>query len=245
VLGEYASHTITETILAKPYATIPNDVARLKDVRFVTTTEVDKGRRIAEGRIKEITGETTITARFLHGEYFEFPPTFKLFLSTNHKPVISDMGHGMWRRVILLPFEVTIPESEIDRRLGSKLALETSGILNWLIEGCTRWRKRGKLEKPDCVKKAICDYQDEMDGIAGFLSESCVKTPGGMVSFKELYNAYLSWCQSEGTIPVTKRGFGLKLASLGYEKDDCLPGSNLAVLNLQMKDAFSSPDKLI
>ena len=81
-----------------------NDVARLRGTRFVTTTEVEQGRRLSETLIKKITGNDELTARFLYGEFFNFMPTFKIFMATNHKPVIKGTDHGIWRRIKLIPF---------------------------------------------------------------------------------------------------------------------------------------------
>jgi len=106
LLGDYAIATPTETFMARKGEQIGNDLARLKGTRFVTTTETEQGKKIAEPLIKQITGNDRITARFLYGEYFNFQPTFKVFMATNHKPAIRGADHGIWRRIKLIPFTV-------------------------------------------------------------------------------------------------------------------------------------------
>jgi putative DNA primase/helicase len=97
LLGDYALATPTESFMKKNGDQNTNDIARLRGARFVTTTEAEQGRRLSEPLIKKITGNDQMTARFLYGEYFNFTPTFKIFMATNHKPVIKGTDHGIWR----------------------------------------------------------------------------------------------------------------------------------------------------
>jgi putative DNA primase/helicase len=96
LLGDYATATPTETFMRKNGDQYTNDIARLRGTRFVTTTEAEQGRRLSEPLIKKITGNDMMTARFLYGEFFNFTPTFKIFMATNHKPVIKGTDHGIW-----------------------------------------------------------------------------------------------------------------------------------------------------
>jgi len=122
IMGTYARHTPTETLLARNKGSeIPTDVARLDGPRFVTASEVDRGQRLAESLVKALTGRDTVAARFLYGEYFDFVPQFKLFLSTNNKPVIRGVDNAIWRRIMFIPFVVQIPEEEQDKELPEKL----------------------------------------------------------------------------------------------------------------------------
>ena len=173
VLGDYATATPTETFMKKSTDPSTNDIAQLRGTRFVTTTEVDQGRRLSEPLIKKITGNDQMTVRFLYGEYFNFTPTFKIFMATNHKPIIKGTDHGIWRRIKLIPFTVRIQEEQQDKHLEQKLKEEASGILNWLLEGTERWRKEG-LKAPAIVLSATDEYRGEMDVIGKFLEEYCV-----------------------------------------------------------------------
>ncbi len=114
-LGEYAMRTPTEMLLARRSDGVPNDVARLKGARFVSASETEEGRRLAESRIKDLTGQDTITARFMKAEWFDFAPTHKLWLSTNHKPEIRGTDAAIWRRIRLVPWTVSIPPAEQDK----------------------------------------------------------------------------------------------------------------------------------
>ena len=150
-------------------------MARLAGARLVCAVETEDGKRFAESLVKALTGGDTITARFLHCEYFEFVPQFKLWLATNHKPTIRGDDHAIWRRIRLIPFGVTIPEAEQDGDLGAKLAEERAGILKWAIEGCLAWQRDG-LQTPEPVRAATADYRADMDRLGQWIEERCVIT---------------------------------------------------------------------
>ena len=152
ILGNYAQQTPTETLLLRGNggSGIPNDLARLRGARLVCATEIEDGHRLAESLVKQLTGGDTITARFLHREFFEFRPQFKLWIATNHKPMIRGTDYAIWRRIRLVPFEVQIPPEERDAELPAKLAAESTGILAWAVEGCLQWQKKG-LDAPEAV----------------------------------------------------------------------------------------------
>ena len=146
ILGEYAMSTQTETFMRKNGNNLSNDIARLRGARFVTTVEAEEGRRLSEPLIKQVTGQDVMTARFLYGEYFDFLPTFKIFMATNHKPVIRGTDVGIWRRIKLIPFTETIPYEERNPDLMKILLREKAGILNWMIEGALQKERLGEPE---------------------------------------------------------------------------------------------------
>ena len=215
MLGEYAKQTPTETLLVKRKGAIPNDVARLKGARFVTASEAESEQRFAESLIKQMTGGDTLSARFLHQEWFDFKPTHKIYLGTNHKPVIRGTDHAIWRRIKLVPFEITIPENERDLQLADKLKTELPGILSWAVKGCLEWQQHG-LGTPDEVKLATEDYRNEMDILSEFIRDCCSEGNLLEVKTKDFYEAYCNWCERNGDRPLPKRTVGLKLKERGF-----------------------------
>jgi putative DNA primase/helicase len=211
----YAAGTPTDTIMIKRFESgIPNDVARLKGARFVSINEVEKGRRMAESKVKQMTGGDRLTARFMRGEYFDFYPEFKLWLRANHKPIISGTDNAMWRRIRFIPFEVAIPENEQNPFLQKELTSEYNGILAWIVQGCLDWQKM-RLQPPEKVTRATADYRDDQDVIGSFLKE---KTEAGeYVYSKILYMTYTNWCEGNGDRPITQRSFSQALTEKGYE----------------------------
>jgi putative DNA primase/helicase len=217
LLGDYAARTPAETLLARRDNAIPNDVAKLKGARFVSASETDEGRRLAEAQIKDLTGGDTISARFMRAEWFDFKPECKLWLSTNHKPVVRGTDRAIWDRLKLIPFDVRIPENEQDRKLLSKLKAELPGILAWAVRGCLEWQKEG-LGVPEEVRNATGAYQSEMDVLAGFIADACVLTASAQASATSLYQSYKRWCDDNGEKWSNQRVFGSSLAERGFEK---------------------------
>lgn len=193
ILGDYAVASPAETFLVKRDGAIPCDVARLHKSRLVTATELEGGKRLAEAFIKGATGGDLLTARFLHAEWFSFAPTFVPILVFNRKPRITGRDRALWRRVLLVPFGVTIPEAEQDRHLAERLITdEGPGILTWLVQGGLAWQRDG-LRVPDEVRTATREYRHEEDVLAPFLVETCILEAEARIGVGELYGAYARW----------------------------------------------------
>lgn len=208
ILGDYSVNIQPETIMVRNQnSTANSDIARLKGARFVTGVEPNEGVRLNEGLLKQLTGDDIVTARKLFCEEFEFKPEFKLWMSTNHKPIIRGTDTGIWRRIHLIPFTVQIPENKVDKKLKDKLLKEAEGIFSWCIEGLKQYQKEG-LQKPQAVRQALDDYRQEMDTISRFLDECTVPAPCKSIKASELYQVYTSWCDHNGEYKLTGTKFG-------------------------------------
>lgn len=211
VVGDYACNSSPDVLMIQRGSRGPeNDVARLRGARLVTASESGETRRLDEERVKRLTGGDTYTARFLHKEYFEFRPQFKLWLAANNRPEIKETGNAIWRRVRLIPFEVTIPPEEVDPDLPVKLRQEAPGILRWAVDGCLDWQQGG-LRPPEKVTDATAEYRSEQDAIGRFVDEECTILPSLRVKTGVLYERYVSWCQRSGEAALNKRDFGGRL----------------------------------
>jgi putative DNA primase/helicase len=217
-LGDYATHTPAETLVSSRSGGIPNDVARLKGARFVTASESEENRRLAEAKVKALTGGDMITARFMKAEWFEFKPTFTLWLWTNHKPIIGGQDDGIWRRIRLIPFDAKIPDEKRDGHLLEKLRSVLPAVLAWAIDGCLEYQKRG-LGAPLGVTDATKTYQRESDVFGEFLDERCVEKPGLFATSEGLYTAYREWSKAAGEDAITKTAFGKKLTERGFSRE--------------------------
>jgi len=216
VLGDYARNTDVETLLIKKYQGVGNDVAALKGARFVSAAEVEKGRRLAESKVKQLTGRDTVTARFLFGENFDFKPEFKLWLSTNNKPVIQGTDDAIWDRLRLIPFTQRFEGAKADPKLPDKLRGELAGVFAWMVEGCLEWQEHG-LEEPQTVTEATKQYRAEMDTLAAFIEDRCVLRPGAVAPATPLYKQYQMWCDDAGERPETQKMFGMRLSERGFD----------------------------
>lgn len=212
ILGEYATNIQPESIMMKAVSSTANtDIARLKGARLVTSVEPNEGMRLNEGLLKQLTGDDVVTARKLYGDEFEYRPEFKLWMATNHKPTIRGTDIGIWRRIHLIPFTVTIPEDKIDKNLGEKLNEELPDILAWMMEGYRLWKSEG-LNKPKVILDAIKEYRNEMDVISAFLDSDRVME-GGEIKASQLYAIYVKWASEGNEYKVSQRKFGSELTS--------------------------------
>lgn len=196
----------------------PTELARLHRKRLVTASETEQGQHLNVSLVKRLTGGDTITARFMHKDFFQFAPTHKIVVCTNEKPRIVNSGHGMWRRVALLPFRVKFWKPELgevgpdhlraDKTLPVRLRVELPGILNWLVAGCLEWQRDG-LNPPDDIRVATGEYREQQNAIGAFLVEFCELTnrAGAETAIKDLYASYLRWCESNNDRPLGKITF--------------------------------------
>lgn len=216
IMGTYGRAASMDMFLAKKQDGIPNDLAALSGARFVTGVESEENRRLAEAKIKQITGGDTVAARFLHKEFFEFVPQFKIWLATNFRPVIRGTDEGIWRRLRLIPFTVYIPDGKKDERLRDKLVSEASGILNWMLAGLEEYRIGGLME-PDDVKAATEEYRAAEDWLQRFLDSETVETEGGVCQARKLYTRYKQWAEDAKEYCLSERRFADAMQDRGLK----------------------------
>jgi putative DNA primase/helicase len=238
ILGDYGQQMPSSTLLSKPGGAdgIPNDVARLKGVRFAAAVETEQGRRLDEELVKRLTGGDKLTARFLRAEFFEFTAECKLWVATNHKPTVSGTDEGIWSRMRLVPFTVTIPPAERDKGLADKLAAEAPGILAWAVAGCLAWQQRG-LHEPAAVLDATADYRAEQDTLGEFIQQCCQTGRNCYAHAGELLAAYQDF---SGDRRISQRLFGMKLRERGYDSTRMGHSNRHAWIGLGLR----SPDGL-
>ncbi len=218
LLGEYHVKAEAKTLLAQKHEGVRNDIAALKGARVVTASEIGEGMVLNESLVKELTGGDIIRARFLYQEAFEFLPQFKIFLATNKRPEIRGVDEGIWSRIRLIPFNVTIPEASRDPLLADKLRAELPGILNWALAGLRVWQEGG-LHPPQAVRGATEQYRQEMNVVAQFLSECTFENAGGSVEASVLYECWREWQHDENQHYLTQRQFGTRMTEMGYKRE--------------------------
>lgn len=213
MFGNYSTNIQPQTIMVKQQSGGANsDIARLDGARLVTTTEPNEGSRLDEGLVKQLTGGDRVTARFLYGSEFDFEPELKLWMATNHKPVIRGTDDGIWRRMAIVPFTVQIPAEKVDKQLKNKLKRELTAILNWAVEGYQLWKIRG-LDEPKVIVDQRKEYQTEMDSIEAFIEECCIRQEGHSVQSKIIYQAYRDWASANGQYMMSSTKFGREMGN--------------------------------
>ena len=220
VAGDYGETVPIETFLSegrgRGAGQATPDLAILPGVRFLRTSEPDRGAKLAESLIKLVTGGEPIQARHLNRDYFRFTPQFKLTMSGNYRPEIRGNDEGIWRRVLLVPWTVTVPVEDVDRELPAKLAAEASGILNWLLDGLRDWLDNGLITPGDVVD-ATAEYRQESDPLGRFLTACTASAQGERVQSSELHRLFLAWAKANGEREWSATGFGRAMREAGYK----------------------------
>lgn len=223
LLGDYAVAVSPDLIMMRRHGGIPNDVARLRGVRAALMNETSQGSRFDEAKLKDLTGGDTLTARFLHQEFFDFRPTHRILIRGNHKPAIAGNDEGIWRRLRLVPFTVQIPAEEQDRNLLRKLEAELPGILNWALAGCLEWQRDG-LKPPAIILEAVRQYREESDSLGRFIGECCEVGKLNEVKSSAFFSRYQQFCETAAErwlaskdLPgeMERRGFQWKRTNTG------------------------------
>jgi P4 family phage/plasmid primase-like protien len=220
LLGEdYARRSSFDTFRLGGHGETRNDLAALKGKRLITVSESSEDAPLDEAVIKDVTGNEAIAARFLYHEFFEFVPEFKITLSTNHKPNVYGQDYAIWRRLCLVPFEVTIPEGEREADIHKRLLRdESAGILNWALAGL-REQQETTLNPPTKVQAATQDYRAEQDIVGQFLEERCEVGVGFEEQSQEVHTAYSQWAEDAGYRPFALRRFNARLVAKGFKDE--------------------------
>ena len=231
VLGDYAATAAPGLLVGNGKDRHPTEIADLFGRRMVTAHETGEGGQLKEDMVKQLTGGDKVKARFMRADFFEFDPTHKLQLLTNHKPAIKGQDNGIWRRVLLMPYlarfavaeEVAAGRAHFvrDTSIMDKLRKERAGVLTWLVRGAMAWVQEG-LQPPDVVLAASRDYQTEQDRIGQFVAECCELGLGSSEPLADgmnggLYQAYRGWCNEGGVFALSKTRFVQEL-------ERCIPG---------------------
>jgi putative DNA primase/helicase len=235
ILGEHATVADVGTFLASSHERHPTDIAKLHGARLVVAQETENGRRWNESKLKSLTGGDKMTARFMRQDFFDFVPTFKLFIVGNHKPRLVSVDEAMRRRLLFVPFTVQIPPHERDPDLAHKLEAEWPAILRWCVDGCLEWQRSG-LKPPAIIAAATDNYFNEQDTTGQWLDD-CINTEAGALSVTptaDLFSSWKRWCEDQGLDPGSQRTFSITLAERGHQKVKRNYGS--AFVGLAVKD---------
>jgi len=222
-LGPYYSMKAPpDLLMVKSHDTHPTERADLCGRRMVLCIEANDGRRLDEGLVKEMTGGDRIRARAMRQDFFEFRATHKIWLAANHKPQIRGTDNGIWRRIKLIPFEVTFSDEQQDKQLPHKLKAELPGILRWAVEGALAWRRQG-LNEPERVRMATAEYREQEDVLGAFLASCCEVDDHAETAATALFEAYKEFT---GDQRVTQTKFGRAVRERGFDNMKATSGAS-------------------
>jgi putative DNA primase/helicase len=212
--GQYAGTAAPGLLIAQHGNEHPTAMADLQGRRLVIASETGEGGRLAEDQVKQLTGGDKISARRMRQDFYEFSPTHQIVLQTNHRPRVNGVDEGIWRRLRLVPFTVTIPAEERDPYLPAKLRAELPGILAWAYRGLRKYLAEG-FREPAAVKAATAEYRDASDVIGQFFADCCELHPSAVTASSLLFAAYSAWCRENNERPATAKAFGQRLQDRG------------------------------
>lgn len=235
LLGEVAVTLPAESFIGegKQGGSANPDMARLYGRRLLRVKELPEGEDLRENLVKDLTGGEHFTVRDLFAGYFDFKPVFIGHMSGNGYPRINSADNGIWRRILVVHWSKTIAEAE-QREFEDVLAdflPEYPGILNWLVEGVKIFLREG-LQVPDSVRVKTQEYRDEMDRTSAFCRACVVPDPGGELTAKAFYQAYVDFTVDLGGKPITLTAFGL-IMKKKYERID---GRTVVYRNIKVVD---------
>jgi putative DNA primase/helicase len=219
MLGAYGTKLSIEDLMSrdKKISGAPREgIADLRGKRFVFASEIEQGRRLAVGLIMDLTGGETVKVRRMYEHEFEYLPTYKVWISGNHKPTITDTTLSIWRRLKLIPFTITIPPEEIDVDLLSKLEMELPRILAWAVRGCIEYQAHG-LQDATEVRKATASYRHDEDVLADFLEDYVLQAGKSdwFITKAAMKTQYQAWAQENGIEPLGQKNFKTRLTEKG------------------------------
>lgn len=197
------------------------DMARLYGRRFLRVKEMPEGEDLRENLVKDLTGGEHFAVRDLFQGYFDFKPIFTGHMSGNGYPKISGTDNGIWRRMAVVHWPVTLSDGEQREfeDVVSEFLPEHPGILNWLVEGVMIFLREG-LVIPDAVRAKTQEYRDQMDPTAAFVARCVVMEDGAEpVTAKQFYQAYVDFTIDQGGKPVSLTRFGL-IMQKKYKRED-------------------------
>jgi putative DNA primase/helicase len=221
-IGDYGATATSDLFMAKQNEGVNNDVARLSGVRFLIAEETEEGKRLNEALVKQLTGGTTMTARFLRQEFFQFMPKFIAVMMTNHAPMVRGTDKGIWRRLKLVPWDYDFeqdPERRDRDQVMRELKEEAPGIINWLVEGLKYRLAVPSMEvlEPACVRDATAKYKTDSDILHQYIDEYMFHEDGAKIEKDNFYTGFAEWAKSSGFMAPSKRLVGQRLIERGWK----------------------------
>lgn len=222
MLGDYSLNAQVESVLTKSNNSSGNatpDIARMKGARFVRTNEPNQGARFNEGFVKQLTGDSVVTARYLYGSDFEFTPEFKLWIATNYPLEIRGTDKGIKRRMRLIRFDRIFEGDNADKDIVEKIYNELDKVLGWAIKGCLEYQKEG-LESPEAVKNATQSYFEDNDVVEKFINNNIKISTYEKEKASDVFSAYKTWAKNSNEWDgMTQTKFGKEFGKRYQKKN--------------------------
>lgn len=213
ILGDYAKTISSDTLMSSMSgAKHPTDLASLRGVRLAIASEVAEGAYWDDARIKSLTGDETISARFMRQDYFEFRRTHKHLIFGNNRPMLRVVDDALKARLHVVPFKANFSGDAGDPDMPNKLRAEAPQILQWLIDGHELWAEEGTLRRCTAVQEETDRYFDSQSTPDLWIEECCIRDLPGEVPHETestaLYASFKAWKDARGEKGMSKTRWG-------------------------------------
>ncbi len=238
VLGNYSGNISADALTAGCRRNVKPEMAELKGKRLVIASELEEGVRLSTSIVKQLCSTDEVGGEKKYKDPFSYTPTHTLVLYTNHLPKVGANDAGIWRRLIVIPFNAKITGKSDIKNFADYLVENAGGaILTWAIEGAERAiAKNHQIEKPTAVREAIENYRGNNDWLSQFLEECCDVDPTYLQKSGELYQEYRAYCQRLGEYTRSTTDFYTALENIGFERRRLNNGR--FVLGIRIKPEF-------
>lgn len=212
IMGTYSLKLGADVLMHQRHSGHPTELAQLHGKRLAFSNEIESGHYWAESRIKELTGDAQLSARYMRQDFFTFDQTQKHIVAGNYRPRLKGGDAGIARRMVLVPFNACFRGKNKDKGLPEKLAKESPGILQWMIEGAVIWSQAG-LHVPEKIRAASEEYMSDMDDFAMWVEDCCTLDPygNGFTRSALLFECYHYWKKARNEAPLNSKGFADEL----------------------------------
>lgn len=220
VLGLYSGNISADTLTVGCRRNVKPEMAETKGKRLLIAAEMQEGARLNDSTVKQLCSTDDIFAEKKYKDPFSFTPCHTLVLYTNHLPRVSASDDGIWRRLIVIPFNAKI-EGKSDIKNFADHLYHNAGdaILSWIIEGAKKVIDADyKFKLPECVQRAIDEYRVQNDWFNHFLEDKCEVDPSYRESSNSLYQAYRNYCMDTNEYVRSTTDFYFALEKAGFTK---------------------------
>jgi len=237
-LGSYAGSISADALAAGCRRNVKPEIAEVKGKRLLIAAELEEGMRLSTATVKQLCSTDPIKGEKKYKEPFDFTPSHTLVLYTNHLPKVGAMDRGIWRRLIVIPFNAVISGAgDIKNYAGYLQKHAGQYALRWIIEGAEKAiAENYHLKRPKCVEDAINRYRSDSDWLAHFLEECCEIGAEYHEKSGAFYSAYRAYCARTGDFIRSTTDFYNALEQRGFKREKRRDGRFVTGVRLAEED---------
>lgn len=213
LVGTYAIKLPASALMLSKGERHPTELAQLRGRRLAVSSELDESSFFNESLLKELTGDQTLSARFMRQDFFEFAMSQKHVIVGNYKPRLRGGDPAIARRMLLVPFVASFKGAARDPMMLDKLKGDAPAILHWIVGGAVDWARDG-LAVPEAVRAASADYMADHDDLALWFDECCEVSPDAQCKAGDAYASFGAWKKERGEHAPSLTAWGARITSI-------------------------------